>query len=249
MSISSTVNSSYTAQVLYYLEWTCPPTFPYTNLVTFLCQDSCPAAYYPDNVNLICIPCSNQLCLTCDSSDSNICLSCPTNWGLNSNTCDCDSASNSKFLVSNTTCLICPNIQAKCILCDYSGSSAVAFDSTKFTCLDCDSTLGYFLNSNSTCVLCSLANCLTCDNLNACSVCNAGFGVNSAGICSTCPIDNCAACYNITACKTCVSPYVLMSYKCSTCPASCTCDGYTFPRKANGDCSAICGDGIIISTY
>lgn len=241
--------SSYTMQVLYYLQWTCPNGFPYINLVTFLCQDSCAPYEYPDPVDLICKPCNNTLCYTCSGSNSNLCLSCAANYALTSGTCDCDMSANSKVLVSNSICYVCSNLQTQCTLCDYAGSSSLAYDATQFTCLDCNDAAGYFINSSNICVLCTLANCQTCASLTICSICNSGYGVNALGICSTCPLSNCAACYNLTACKTCVSPYILLNYNCTSCPVSCVCGGYTLPRKANGDCSTICGDGLIIATY
>lgn len=151
--------------------------------------------------------------------------------------------------MSNSICYLCSDLQSKCISCDYPADSSLPYDSTQFTCLDCNNTAGYFINPSAVCVVCSVGNCTTCATYNTCSICNSGYGVNSSGLCSTCPIDNCAACYNLTACKTCQTPYVVLNYACSLCPASCTCGGYTFPRKSNGDCSAICGDGIIISAY
>lgn len=246
----TSVFTSFSPQVLYYLKWTCPAGYPYTDLATFLCQDSCPPYYYPDPVDLVCKPCNNTVCYTCNNSNTNICTSCDTNFALNNGTCECDMSSNSKILVNNNLCYICSNLVSNCILCDYSGNNSLAYNASYFTCLDCNTTANYFINANSTCSICTATNCVNCASLTTCKVCVTGYGVNSSGICSTCPIDNCATCYNLTACKVCSGAYLLMAnYLCATCPASCTCGGYTFPRKANGDCSTICGDGIIISTY
>lgn len=249
MASSSTFTTN-SPQVLYLLKWTCPFGYPYTNLATFLCQDSCPPAYYPDPVDLVCKPCNNTKCYTCDDTDTNICTSCDTNFDLTGGTCVCDMTSNTQILISDSICYTCLNLLTNCILCDYTGNNSLAYDASQFTCLDCNGIANYFLNALGTCSLCTATNCITCASLTTCKVCVAGHGTNSSGICSTCPIDYCTTCYNITACKVCSADYILMpNYTCATCPASCTCGGYTFPKKANGDCSTICGDGIIISTY
>jgi hypothetical protein len=127
---SSSVFTRYSPQVVYYMKWSCPNGYPYTDLTSFRCQDSCPPYYYPDPVDLICKPCNNTLCYTCNNTNTSICTSCATNFVLNSDTCDCDMSSNSKILISDNTCFICSNLLANCILCDYTGSNSLAYNAS-----------------------------------------------------------------------------------------------------------------------
>lgn len=134
-------------------------------------------------------------------------------------------------------------------MCAYSGNTSIAYNSTEFVCLTCNTTAGYFIDPNNYCMTCSVSNCATCLGYSTCSVCNAGFGVTSSGTCSTCPITGCQTCSNISVCATCMSGYTNILGLCYTCPISCTCGGYTLPKYPNGDCSTICGDGIVIFPY
>ncbi len=82
-----------------------------------------------------------------------------------------------------------------------------------------------------------------------CSICNTGYELTISGTCSTCPIIGCTTCVNTTTCLTCSTGYEKINGLCYTCSVSCTCGGYTLPRYANGDCSTVCGDGIVIFPY
>lgn len=126
----SSVFTSYSPQVVYYMKWTCPAGYPYTNLTSFLCQDSCAPYYYPDPVDLVCRPCNNTLCYTCNNTNTNICTSCDSNFVLSNGTCECDMSSNTKILISDRICYTCPNLLTNCILCDYSGSNSLAYNAS-----------------------------------------------------------------------------------------------------------------------
>ena len=134
-------------------------------------------------------------------------------------------------------------------MCSYTGSTLAAYNSSNFLCLTCNATNGYFIDPFNNCVTCSVSKCTTCLGYATCSVCNSGYGVTAYGTCSTCPITGCTTCINTTACLVCQSGYVIIGNLCYTCSTSCTCGGYTLPKYPNGDCSTVCGDGIVIFPY
>ena len=133
--------------------------------------------------------------------------------------------------------------------CSYTGAASQPYDSAAFLCLTCNNAAGFFITPSDQCGACTVANCVTCSGISTCSVCNAGLGVDSTGQCSSCPVSGCQTCLNLTYCATCLTNFTISNGQCSTCSESCTCGGYTLPKYANGDCSAICGDGIIIFPY
>lgn len=236
--------------VLYMMNWDCPPSYPYLNIVTRLCQDICDYYTYVNITDMTCRPCLNTICYTCNNiTDSSICLSCPPNFVLSNNTCICDMTALDRIFYSASTCSLCSTILPYCTQCSYNYNTSLPYNSSAFLCIDCNNSAGYFIDANDLCSPCSIPNCITCSGISQCSVCNTGFGVTTSGGCSNCPITGCNSCVNISYCGACNSGYVLSNGACTTCAASCTCGGYTFPRKANGDCSAICGDGILISPY
>jgi cysteine-rich repeat protein len=198
---------------------------------------------------------ANSKCLSCESITAG-CLACsyddgnngtlPYNPGLFS----CD-ACDAEYLFIDGWCYTCAVATPYCITCSYTGNFSLPYDPSEMTCTACNSTAGYFLdtNNNNTCMPCSIPNCDVCSGATTCSVCNVGYGVTVMGGCSTCPILNCQTCLNLTYCSACLSGYTEISGLCYGCSSSCACGGYTLPKYPNGDCSTICGDGIIIFPY
>ena len=148
--------------------------------------------------------------------------------------------------MDNLTCFSCGDIVPYCTTCSYTGASSAAYDNTLFVCIGCNNTAGYFIDPSDLCSQCTLPNCITCSGLSQCSVCDNGYGLTASGLCSTCPVTSCLTCLNLTYCSVCSGGITPTNGTCQTCSQTCTCDGYTLPYLANGDCSAICGDGIII---
>lgn len=106
--------------VLYMMNWNCPAIYPYLNIVTYLCQDTCGFYTYMNITDMTCRPCTNTLCYTCDNvTDTSICLSCPPNFSLNSGTCVCNMAGLDRIFYSASTCALCSTVLAYCIQCSY----------------------------------------------------------------------------------------------------------------------------------
>lgn len=237
------------SSILLMMNWACStPGYPFFDLSSQLCLNSCNPYTYLNATDSTCYPCINTACYTCNTNDSTICLTCATNYVVVNNTCICDT-SQGYYQLINGQCYSCNNLQPYCTMCSYSGNTSAAYNSSYFMCLTCNSTLGYFIDPYNTCQPCSVANCATCLGLTFCSVCNAGYGVTASGTCSTCPISGCQICLNLTACSNCSAGYNNINNLCYTCPTSCTCGGYTFPKYSNGDCSTVCGDSIVIFPY
>lgn len=266
--INTTVNSTYGAQIqasvpinssacglsgsvntiFFFLAWSCPNPYIFFNITTKMCQTSCGPYTYTNVTDNTCHPCNNTICYTCSVNNSYICLTCDINYILVNNTCICD-VSNYLYIYISPQCFSCDNLLTNCATCSYTASSLVPYDATKFICISCNSTLGYFIDSNNDCVKCTISHCTTCSGLLQCSVCQATYGVTSAGQCSTCPLDNCITCTNLTACSVCQAGYLKINNLCFSCPVTCTCGGYTLPKHSNGDCSTKCGDSILIFPY
>jgi cysteine-rich repeat protein len=199
---------------------------------------------------MTCDPCLNTLCYTCNVLNTYNCLSCATNFQLITNNCYCDMTALTKVFVSNSSCYLCSDLQPECISCQYGGDPMQPYNSSDFTCLDCNNTGGYFIDMNNNCSSCSIAQCITCTGYSTCGLCNPGYGINAAGACSLCPLTGCSVCLSLTVCKTCIVGYQLVGgTTCSLCAQTCLCGGYTFPYLPNGDCSAVCGDSILISPW
>lgn len=154
-----------------------------------------------------------------------------------------------RVFTENSKCFLCSDMLAHCTSCDYSYNTSLSYNSSYFTCLDCNNTAGYFIDMNNLCSTCSVSHCVTCSGYSACSVCSPGYGLTASLQCSNCPLTGCTTCLNITTCSVCSTGYQKINGSCISCPVTCTCGGYTLPKMPNGDCSAICGDGIIIFPY
>ncbi len=248
---SSTPNglTNYIVSVLYFLYWDCPLGYPYYNLVNSLCQNECGGNTFADDNTMSCGPCTNIVCDLCQMNDTNTCTSCYNNFVLLSSNCICDTTAGTKVFVNNNVCFTCSDLEPHCTSCSYTGNTTLPYDSSLFTCLDCNNAAGYFIDTNNQCSTCSVAHCTTCTGYSTCGVCQSGYGITTSGSCSLCPLTGCSVCTSLTVCQTCMTGYTLSGSTCSSCPSTCNCGGYQLPYLSNGDCSTVCGDGIIIFPY
>lgn len=140
--------------------------------------------------------------MTCSSSDPNICITCPTYWEVYNGTCICNTTTGVYLQLINT-CYVCSDFMPFCTTCSYSGDTTIAYISSSFTCLSCNSSAGYFLDNNKNCIYCFISNCLNCFNSTLCATCASGYFINSLGGCTFCPLTGCSVCLNTTACSLC----------------------------------------------
>jgi hypothetical protein len=106
-NVSNIGLTSSVVSVLYLMTFSCPIGYPFFNFTSEECQDACAANYYFNSTDNLCYPCTNSLCYTCDPNAPSTCLSCYTNYAIANTTCVCDTSQSSKFLVDNTTCVLC----------------------------------------------------------------------------------------------------------------------------------------------
>lgn len=163
----------------------------------------CMSGYFPADSK--CLPCRNITsgCLTCSYDDGNN-GTLPYNASLFS--CDaCDTG----YLFISGMCYTCAVATPYCVTCSYTGNFSLPYDPSAMACTACNSTAGYFLdtNNNNICMPCSIPNCAVCSGATTCSICNSGYGVTVTGDCSTCPILNCQTCLNLTYCSACLTGY------------------------------------------
>ena len=134
------------------------------------------------------------------------------------------------FMFLNDSCVPCDFGNPGCLNCTYSGDGASPFNSSLFECLECNSTQDFFLNGTE-CWPCSLSNCLDCDSLFTCLVCDTGYDYSDAQTCIQCQV---AGCLNCSASD---------QNNCTTCDPTL---GY-YSSPSNWNCSSLCGDGIYVS--
>ena len=170
-------------------------------------------------VNNTCSICSSVF-PRCTNCTSLACTSCLTNYILLSGgSCQCqmNNCTNCVILNNIDTCLSCNStyilLNNNCILCSIFLSFCSICSSTT-QCLTCQPN--YALQSNGSCIGCSLPNCLSCSNINSqyvCLGCANTYVATSSSVCTLCSsiLSNCLTCNNIQACLTCQSGYLLRS--------------------------------------
>lgn len=121
-----------------------------------------------------------------------------------------------------------------CTTCSYSGDVTIAYTSSSFTCLSCNSSAGYYLDSNSDCAYCSISNCVYCFNSTLCTTCLPGYYINSLGGCTYCPLTGCSECFNTTVCSVCSSPNYYKYLPTLTCVTS--CPHYSYLNSSDRTC-------------
>lgn len=105
--------SSTTSTIFYMMSWTCNHPYIFFNITAMMCQTSCGPFTYTNYTDNTCRPCINTLCYTCIANNSNICLSCPTNWVISGTTCICDTSSGTIWFI-NGICYACGDLQFQC---------------------------------------------------------------------------------------------------------------------------------------
>lgn len=109
-------------------------------------------------------------------------------------------------------------MQNHCIPCPFAGctksTANVQLNQCKcYTCLQ-----GYYL-TNSSCLLCLVSNCATCNSTGMnCTECMPGYYLASSTTCNLVTAKYCNTSINISNCKTCIDGYYIGSdnqcYKC-----------------------------------
>ena len=104
------------------------------------------------------------------------------------------------------------------------------YNSANFTCIQCNNTENYFLTGK-VCTLCTLSNCIYCENLTHCAVCEANYDYTDIQTCIQCLVTGCTNCSYTNA------------NKCITCNNTM---GY-YNNATTQKCSTKCGDGIPVA--
>lgn len=208
------------------MTWQCDPPHLYFNLTSRMCQTLCGGFFVEDEATHRCVPCQNASCYQCNATNTSECLDCASYLHfelLPSGECACMSG-----FFHASSCYPCDGASPGCLNCTYGGS--LPFDSTQFTCFECNETDNFFLSAG-LCTRCNLSDCALCLNLTACSVCESGFNLSAIGTCIRCNVSGCLFCSlgNASSCLTCS---VSLGYE---------------EIPVNQLCRAICGDGIYIN--
>ena len=231
ISVSSTVgfNDMEWMVQIFEFKW-CNESAPYYMQSEDLCYDVCPARYYEDTTNFICVSCSQYDCYKCYSNGS--CSNC-------SATIDFRELSGDRC-VPITGCFDDGNSSPTAQQCD---SNCYTCDITAVYCLTCVSGLG--LNGANQCVTCLSSNCECPTDYSQCTGCVAGYLWAWGGICNVGGINctavtNCATCNASSGCTQCSSGYSLISNE--SCAVVCG-DGVWFTSEGCDDGNTVAGDG------
>ncbi|KAL4472324.1 hypothetical protein ABPG72_002807 [Tetrahymena utriculariae] len=215
---------------------------------------SCYNNYYFDSTQFKCILCSNlcktcdgstnlctscldgyslisgqcQLCsfpcLTCASGNINSCLSCSSNYYLDTaqNVCSVCS-SNCVNCVDQLICSQCQNgyildADNQCVVCSQTCKTC---SNLVYQCTSCFD--GYYLDIlSNTCSPC-IAGCKQCNNSASCNIgqcINPYFYDNNSQNCVLCS-PQCLSCTDSSTCTSCEDGYVLISGSCTQCDQQC----------------------------
>ena len=197
---------------------------------------SCAPGYLMSSISQ-CYTCNTPGCLACSTTHPHPCTNCnnTADYFISGNLCALCSLSNCLDCSSLTTCVTCASgylmsTASQCFSCTMAGCLSCS-TTAPHPCLVCNTTMDYFLNGT-VCQACTLTFCLDCDNLTACITCQSGYDMSAVLQCFLCNIPGCLNCsiYEIT--------------NCTNCDES---NGY-YNDNTTGQCSSICGDGIVVST-
>ena len=97
--------------------WTCPPTIPFFNMTTSMCEDICLVYQYGNEIGQYCEPCSFA-CYSCTNGVSAGCTTCnPADFReLVSTQCQCISGYYPNPSGS-TVCVTCSSQMTNCATC------------------------------------------------------------------------------------------------------------------------------------
>ena len=139
-----------------------------------------------------------------------------------------------RHIHTNDSCQHCSYGSAGCTHCTYDdgGNGLLPYNSALFTCLECNNTEQYFLDGIR-CTLCTLSNCVDCQNLTHCGQCDTGYDYSDVQTCIICKVVGCTNCSasNVNKCTTCNNSM-----------------GY-YNSAGSNICSSQCGDGILVSAH
>lgn len=221
-------------------------TTPYFYVSQNTCHTACPIRTYYDQFYMECYTCLNVDCYYCNQTQ--LCTQCSDNDHRqmdNNNRCKpkdgyYESGTSVAAACDPTLCLTC---------------------TSPTYCLSCQDTK--YLTSSHTCQPC-ISNCIKCTSASSCLQCTTGYTYTSSN--NSCwldcsPISGCITCSYSSSltCNSCTPGYSVQSNQCvsTTCswshcssctPSKClTCNsGYVLVSSYL--CSAVCGDGNIVSS-
>ena len=213
------------------MTWKCGTGYRFFNLTTGACQTACGGFTIQNNVTGNCDPCGGT-CYQCAVQDTNKCTYCASYlfFKMDENgDCVCFDG----YIHVNSSCQLCDYGSEGCLACTYDDGAGgtLPYDSTKYTCSQCNTTIDYFLNSTNLCEACSLSNCDDCESLKKCASCASGYDYSDEQTCIICSVTGCINCSAVN------------TNKCTTCNQTM---GY-YNNATSGKCSAKCGDGIYVS--
>ena len=175
--------------------------------------------------NGVCITCQAP-CLTCSSTNNNLCLSCPKGYLLQNSNClfnqcplYCSTCTNTSYCSQCISGYVSANgICTPCL----QGCSQCSITSPS-VCISC--LMGTYLDlTSNTCIGCPL-NCQTCTQ-NGCTTCLDGFYMtNSLGCAPSCNIP-CATCSDSdpNSCLSCIFGYVFDPTAAQNCRPDLSCN-------------------------
>lgn len=176
----------------------------------------CNSGYALVTTSSTCLGCAVN-CLTCSSSNINLCYSCAPGYFISGTSCKQCSSICLSCSGSSDSCTVCPPGQ-------YFDASNKTCTSCSRNCLSCNSTnctscRGGFVAVGSSCRSCIMS-CSTCSpsDITVCTSCYKGLQLVN-GACVSCP-DKCLECYN-GACITCITGYHPSTSNTALCVADC----------------------------
>ncbi|KAL4435522.1 hypothetical protein ABPG74_020298 [Tetrahymena malaccensis] len=196
------------------------------------CVNACGDGYYVTLQSNICYPCNNINCLSCNPSQPNQCLTCPSQGKSLLQNGDCVSQCSSGFYLDTNQCKACTNYSSNCSICNSTiclqCNNNQALDLSSKICINtpCPSTqyLGKNYFGSDACFECSqlFVNCVQCTK-DKCSQCDSqkqylitsnntcndscpdNYYPDNNKVCQQCPSSQCKTCdtSNPSACQSC----------------------------------------------
>ena len=165
------------------------------------------------NSSGVCVPSCDLSCVTCESGQPSVCLSCQYGSTLQNGKCVVDTACN-----ANNTCTNCgqglnyflvpvSTAGGHCVQCSNLSNCVQCNPNNPYRCLVC--TRGYFVDLEGNCAKC-LSNCTSCMSNMTCSSCAPGWTQkkgSSDSLCYKCK-SPCATCEGSAShCTSCLSGF------------------------------------------
>jgi len=169
----------------------CLPTFILANNACICQSNFSPSPVNSQNASCIC-PAKSNNCVVCKVSNclsctvSNYCTTCVTGYSLISGGgCRSCLIPSCISCIVNNFCSVCAvnftiSTTGTCVFCNSIGSGC-SICSDNNICSQCNT--GYQLMGTS-CIQCTIPNCINCNSTNTCSNCQNGFVLNLNNTCS-----------------------------------------------------------------